>query len=275
MDYIEYSFQIAPLEPTSEILIAFLESLPFETFIETDVGFDAYAPVSFQAKDLDDILQNEIFQNATISYTTQKVEDRNWNEEWEKDFEPILVDDEIYIKADFHPEKDFPYVIRIQPKMAFGTGHHETTYLMLQMMNELDFEEKEVLDMGSGTAILAIYAFQKGAHYIEAIDIDEWAFDNAKENVKRNNSKVEVKLGDASLLGDKNFDIVLANINKNILLADIPTYVENLKAEGKLVLSGILENDFTDINAVCIQNGLIFEQKKQKNEWISIQYTKP
>ncbi len=275
MDYIEYDFKVNPKEPNSDVLIAFLSELGFDTFIDSEEGFITYIPEGKSADRLETVIQKPIFDQVSITYATQKVEDRNWNEEWERDFEPIWVEDEIYIKADFHPNKKAKNTIHIQPKMAFGTGHHETTYLMLQMMREMDFEDKKVLDMGAGTAVLAIYAKQRGASYVEAIDIDEWAYENAQENAERNQVELTIKKGDKSELGSRSFDVILANINKNILLNDIPTYVENLRNKGQLLLSGILETDFADIDSVCTSNGLIFEKKIQKNEWISTLYTKP
>ncbi len=273
MNYREYNFNITPKEPFSEILMAFLAEEGFDTFIDSENGFLTYYPED-SSFEMDQVIQNDIFEPAQILFQTHIVEDRNWNEEWEKNFDPIWVDEEIYIKADFHPEAQADYVIKIHPKMAFGTGHHETTYLMLSMMREMDFQDKNVLDMGAGTAILAIYAKMRGADHVEAIDIDSWAYDNALENARRNQVEIKVVKGDKNALGQSNYNIILANINKNILQEDIPIYLQNLEKNGILLLSGILDSDFEDIDTLCKANGLIFEYKKQKNEWISIKYKK-
>ena len=276
MNYKEFSFTISPKVEFQDILMAFLGTLPFETFIESENGFLAYIPEDFKEIDLKEILENEIFKEVEIKYTTEIIQDKNWNEEWEKDFEPIFVDNQIYIKAAFHPEDDtYPYVIHLQPKMAFGTGHHETTYLMLKTMLGMDFENKSVLDMGCGTAILAVFAKMKGAAYTEAIDIDQWAYDNALENCQINQAEdIVIKIGGAELLGERKFEIILANINKNILLEDIPAYIEVLEEGGSLLLSGLLDIDFEDIKALCVENGLFFVESNQKNEWISILFKK-
>ncbi len=274
MNYTEFRFTISPKIPNSEMLMAYLSEASFDSFVESEEGFWAYSSKANAEKVVGDILNSLPFQNAEVQYETQQVEDKNWNAEWEKDFKPIIVDDLVYIKADFHPEKEYPYLIRIQPKMAFGTGHHETTYLMIQMMNEMDFEGKKVLDMGTGTAILAIFASMKGATQIDAIDIDKWAYENALENVVRNDAKIQVEWGDVSLLNGRSYDCVLANINKNILIEDIPRYSKVLTKGGELLLSGILDSDEDDIKAICNENGLVFVRKKQKNEWISVLYRK-
>lgn len=275
MNYIEYQFDITPKEPFGEILTAFLADLEFESFTETENGINAYV-----RKDLDDEegvkLQVSNLENVEIKYQRKEIEQQNWNAEWEANFHPIMVADQCYIRAEFHESKpEIPYEIIIQPKMAFGTGHHETTHLMVERILETDFEGKDVLDMGCGTSILGILAKMKGAKYVEAIDFDEWAVDNSIENAERNNMELNVRLGDATALGDKQFDIILANINKNVLMADIPEYVKILNfAEGELILSGLMEFDYDDIKKRCEDLGLKFINKIQRNEWISMKFVK-
>lgn len=275
MNYIEYQFDIQPKEPFGEILTAFLADLEFESFVETDNGISAYVRT-----DLDDEsgVQQIIddLKDVTIRYTKKEIIQQNWNEEWESNFHPILVADQCYIRAEFHESKpEIPYEVIIQPKMAFGTGHHETTHLMVEYILETEFEAKDVLDMGCGTSILGILAKMKGANYVEAIDFDQWAVDNSIENAERNKVELNIKLGDSSSLGGKEFDIILANINKNVLMRDIPNYVKNLNfTEGELILSGLMTQDFDDIKSLCESLGLKFINKKQRNEWIALKFIK-
>lgn len=275
MNYIEYQFDIQPKEPFGEILTAFLADLEFESFVETDNGISAYVRT-----DLDDEsgVQQIIddLKDVTIRYTKKEIIQQNWNEEWESNFHPILVADQCYIRAEFHESKpEIPYEVIIQPKMAFGTGHHETTHLMVEYILETEFEGKDVLDMGCGTSILGILAKMKGANYVEAIDFDQWAVDNSIENAERNKVELNIKLGDSSSLGGKEFDIILANINKNVLMRDIPNYVKNLNfTEGELILSGLMTQDFDDIKSLCESLGLKFINKKQRNEWIALKFIK-
>lgn len=275
MNYIEYQFDIQPKEPFGEILTAFLADLEFESFVETDNGISAYVRT-----DLDDEsgVQQIIddLKDVNIRYTKKEIIQQNWNEEWESNFHPILVADQCYIRAEFHESKpEIPYEVIIQPKMAFGTGHHETTHLMVEYILETEFKGKDVLDMGCGTSILGILAKMKGANYVEAIDFDQWAVDNSIENAERNKVELNIKLGDSSSLDEKAFDIILANINKNVLMRDIPNYVKNLNfTEGELILSGLMTQDFDDIKSLCESLGLKFINKKQRNEWIALKFIK-
>lgn len=275
MNYIEYSFNITPLEPWREIFLALLSECEFESFEDTDNGFNAY--VKNNLDDENEVLERiQILHEAKIDYKKKEIEQVNWNEVWESGFKPILVNDKCYIRAEFHQERpEIPYEIVIQPKMSFGTGHHETTHLMVEYLLELDFEGKDILDMGCGTSILAILAKKRGAKYAEAIDIDEWATKNSAENAERNNVELNIRLGDASILSDRMFDTIIANIQRNILMEDIPKYVKVLNfAGGELILSGLLDIDFDDIVEICSQNGLKFISKKQRNEWIALRFVK-
>ncbi len=274
MNYIEYKFTISPLEPWREIFLALLSECGFESFTDEDKGLNAY--VRKTDEDEQCILNRiNVLHDAKITFERNEIEQQNWNAEWESNFHPILVNNQCYIRAEFHESKpEIPYEIIIQPKMSFGTGHHETTHLMVEYILETDFEGKDVLDMGCGTSILAILAKMKGASYVEAIDIDEWSVENSTENAERNGVELTVQLGDASLLGDRNFDVILANIQRNILLEDIPKYIQALNLTGELILSGLMEHDFEDIKSKCEENGLIFVSKKQRNEWIALKFQK-
>jgi ribosomal protein L11 methyltransferase len=197
----------------------------------------------------------------------------NWNEEWEKNFEPIQVDDLVSIRAPFHENPNLKYDIVIEPKMSFGTGHHETTHMMVRHLLQLDLENKKVLDMGCGTGILAIFAEMKGAKPLDAIDIDNWCYENSIENVTRNNCEnISVYEGDATLLVDKKYDVIIANINRNILLMDMKVYTNCLEAGGILLLSGFYEQDIPVIDAEVIKYGLKLEKFIQRNNWVALKY---
>ena len=269
-NYLEFNFNISPLQPWNEILMAELIEIGFDSFTEEHNGILAYIQKDlFDDKQLQEI---NMFSNEAveISYTYQEMPNINWNEEWEKNFEPINVEDQVSIRAEFHSNQNLPHEIIIQPKMSFGTGHHATTYLMIQQMLDMDFENKTVLDMGCGTSVLAIFAKQKGAGKTVAIDIDEWSVENSKENAARNNVELEISQGTADNLGAENFDIILANINRNILISDIPTYVSVLNNVGQLLLSGLCFFDVDDILEVCNEQKLTLKRKLQREEWVSL-----
>jgi ribosomal protein L11 methyltransferase len=271
--YIEYSFKVKPVQPTSDILIAQLGEVGFESFVEEDFGVLAY----IQKQDWkESILESVgIFENPNfeLSYTFKEIEQENWNATWEQNFQPIVVDDICMIRAPFHEKLDVIYDIVIEPKMSFGTGHHETTHMMLQHLLELDMKHKAVLDMGSGTGVLAILAAMRGAKSIDAIDIDNWCYLNAKENVERNNVEfISVYEGDASLLTTQRYDVIIANINRNILLKDIHTYADCLNPNGVLLLSGFYTGDLEMITKKCMDNKLRFQKNIEKNNWVAAKY---
>ncbi len=271
--YIEYAFTVFPVQPTSDILIAELGEIGFESFVENENGVLAYIQKTDWQEAMVDaisILKNENFK---IEYKVKEIEQENWNATWEENFKPIQVGGACVVRAPFHDIPNVKYDIVIEPKMSFGTGHHETTYMMLSHILENNFEGKSVLDMGSGTGVLAILAAMKGASYIEAIDIDNWCYLNAKENVERNGfSTINVFEGDAALLDNKKFDVIIANINRNILLADIPVYAKSLNAEGTLYLSGFYLEDLNSITAKCEEYSLKFEKNLEKNNWVAAKY---
>lgn len=272
--YLEFNFKIAPLQPWNEILMAELVEIGFDSFTEEHDGILAYIQKDlFQEDELKNVnlLENP---EITISYTFEEMPNINWNEEWEKNFSPINVEDQVSIRAEFHENQNLPHEIIIQPKMSFGTGHHATTYLMIQQMLHMNFENKTVLDMGCGTSVLAIFAKQQGAGKTVAIDIDEWSVENSIENAARNSVELEISQGTAENLGAENFDIILANINRNILISDIPTYVSVLNKGGQLLLSGLCFFDVDDILEVCTAQNLTMKKKLQREEWVSLLLTK-
>ncbi|MCL9806623.1 50S ribosomal protein L11 methyltransferase [Flavobacterium amniphilum] len=271
--YIGYHFTVEPKELGSEILIAELGEKPFDSFIETENGFSAFIQKDlWNEAILEDIyiLENPEFK---ISYTFEEIEQTNWNEEWEKNFDPIDVDGLCHVRAPFHPKTDAQFDIVIEPKMSFGTGHHETTHMMIQHLLEMDVNGMKTLDMGCGTAILAILAEMKGSQPIDAIDIDNWCYLNSIENAERNNCKhIAVYEGDASLLNGKKYDLIIANINRNILLNDMQTYVDCLNKDGIILFSGFYEQDIPFIDASCTEKGLTFVKKINRNNWVSLKY---
>jgi ribosomal protein L11 methyltransferase len=271
--YIEYNFTFSPKEPISEILIAELGNVGFESFVETENGVTAYIQkTDWSAEILADVfvLNSDEF---SIEYNQNEVPQTNWNAAWEKNFEPIQVDDLVSIRAPFHKNPNLKYDIVIEPKMSFGTGHHETTHMMVQHLLQLDLENKKVLDMGCGTGILAIFAEMKGAKPLDAIDIDNWCYENSVENVTRNNCEnISVYEGDATLLVDKKYDVIIANINRNILLMDMKVYTNCLEAGGILLLSGFYEQDIPVIDAEVIKYGLKLEKFIQRNNWVALKY---
>ncbi|MCD8529284.1 MAG: 50S ribosomal protein L11 methyltransferase [Flavobacterium sp.] len=273
--YIGYHFTIDPVELGSEILIAELGEKAFESFIETETGISAFVQKDlWDTNILEDIqiLSNPEFK---IEYTFEEIEQVNWNEEWEKNFEPIDVDGKCHVRAPFHEKTSAEYDIVIEPKMSFGTGHHETTHMMIQHLLETDLVGKKTLDMGCGTAILAILAEMKGAQPIDAIDIDNWCYLNSIENAERNNCKhISVYEGDASLLIGKKYDVIIANINRNILLNDMQQYVDCLNENGILFLSGFYTEDIPVISESCTSKGLTYVKQFERNNWVALKFVK-
>ena len=271
MIYLGYYFTVKPLQPAVEILIAELGYAGFESFVETDNGATAYIQKEeWNDNILDDIqiLNSDEFE---ITYTFNEIEQTNWNEEWEKNFNPIIVDDLCAVRAPFHDSFNTKFDIIIEPKMSFGTGHHETTHMMIQHILKNDFSGKRVLDMGCGTGVLAILAELKGASKIDAIDIDNWCYLNSLENIERNNCKnIMIYEGDATLLKGNKYDIIIANINRNILLEDLKQYASCLSKDGILFLSGFYQNDIKIIETECNKYMLKLVETLERNNWVSL-----
>ncbi len=271
--YLGYHFTVEPKDMGSEILVAELGELPFESFIESDFGVTAYIQKQFWNETILEEVQILNSPEFVISYTIEEIEQVNWNEEWEKNFEAIDVDGKCHVRAPFHPKTNAEFDIIIEPKMSFGTGHHETTHMMIQHLLETDVAEMKTLDMGCGTAILAILAEMKGAKPIDAIDIDNWCYLNSIENAERNNcNNITVYEGDAAILKDKKYDLIIANINRNILLNDMQSYVDCLNPKGTILFSGFYTEDIPYIDASCIEKGLTFVKKLERNNWVSLKY---
>ncbi|MDG1528602.1 MAG: 50S ribosomal protein L11 methyltransferase [Polaribacter sp.] len=273
--YIEYIFEVEPKEPATEILIAELGFAGFESFVENENGVTAY----IQKEDWNsEILENISVLSSdefSISFSKKEIAQTNWNSEWEKNFEAIQVDDLVSIRAPFHEDKKLQYDIIIEPKMSFGTGHHETTHMMIQHLLTLDLENKSTLDMGCGTGVLAILAEMKGAKPLDGIDIDNWCYLNSIENAERNNCKhITFYEGDASLLSDQKYDVIIANINRNILLNDMKTYTNCLLENGVLLLSGFYKEDIPTIDAEVSKHGLQLQKTIERNNWVSLRYFK-
>ena len=273
--YIEYNFTVSPLQPGTEILIAQLGLVNFESFVEIETGVQAYIQKADWSEEvLDDIqiLQSNEFE---ITHLKTEIAQINWNSEWEKNFQPIEVNGDCALRAPFHEPFNVKYEIIIEPKMSFGTGHHETTFMMLQFILENDFKGKRVMDMGCGTAVLAILTEMRGASKIDAVDIDEWCFENSVENVERNHCKnISVFQGVASFLENKKYDVLIANINRNILLQDMEAYSKSLEKGGELYLSGFYKEDLPLITITCNNLGLKFVENNERNNWIAAKFVK-
>lgn len=277
MNYIELTIQVEPREQGSDVLIAQLSELEFESFVENENGFCAYIPEPAYDESKLNLVLSLYADFFKVSYEAKMIPEQNWNKEWESNFQPIEVDGKCYIRAPFHPAKEgFQYDVIIEPKMSFGTGHHNTTQLMLQKLMQLDVKNKPLLDMGCGTGVLAIVAAMMGAEPITAIDIDEWSYENTLENLERNNiNKVLVHKGNAQILQKKIFHTILANINKNVLLADLPVYVTSLEKGGNLVLSGFFETDIAELSIKATELGLKFENKAVSEQWAMLHFINP
>jgi ribosomal protein L11 methyltransferase len=276
MDYIEVHFQVEPQSTGTEILIAMLSQIGYESFLETDAGLIGYIQSpQFHLSALIE-LQQTIAPGVNFTFTSNIVKSQNWNEVWESNFNPVIIGGRVYVRAPFHePDESIEFEIVIEPKMSFGTAHHETTMMMIDFLLEENLSEKAVLDMGCGTGILAILAEMLGAKGIFAIDNDEWAYNNALENVRKNKCKhISVFKGTADLLKHEKFDIVLANINRNVLLSEMKKYTDHLAENGVLILSGFYVDDIPAINQAVVSCGLEPGKNETKNDWAAVRFTK-
>ncbi|HCA82201.1 MAG TPA: 50S ribosomal protein L11 methyltransferase [Flavobacteriales bacterium] len=275
-DYIELSLKIQPLLPGREILVYELGEAGAESFEETPDGLLAYFRDSqFEESSIQSCFANYSDQFSVV-FSHRKIAQQNWNAEWESGFQPIVVNERCRIRAPFHSaDPAFADELIIQPQMSFGTGHHETTWLMANRMYQLDLQGKSLLDMGCGTGVLAILAAKRGAAPISAIDIDEWSYLNTLENLELNGVEgVFVEKGEAALLDGRRFQVILANINRNVLLADLPVYAKCLEKGGQLLLSGFFISDVETLKASAHQQGLVFEGMDERNNWAVLEFKK-
>lgn len=270
--YIKCTFSVSSSQEDTDILIAELGTCGFESFEEIQNGVHAY----ITKEDWNQALLSDItsLQKENVFLTSVlEIAPENWNETWESNFQPIVVDNTCTVRAPFHQPASTQLDLIIEPKMSFGTGHHETTHMMIQFVLKENLSQKTVLDMGSGTGVLAILAEKQGANKIDAIDIDSWCYENATENIQRNNCQsITPLLGDAKMLSGKQYHVILANINRNILLEDIPKYVASIIKGGVLILSGFYFEDLTLITNTCAENGLVFDSHLQRGSWIAAKF---
>ena len=278
MQYLEVTFTVNPVSETANDIIAALAAeLGFESFVESEQGTIGYVPINqYDEQALNEALADFPMPDTKVTFTTCEMEDKNWNEEWEKHFfEPIVVDSRCVIHSTFH--KDYPkadFDIIINPQMAFGTGHHQTTRLIISYLLDIELNGKIVLDMGCGTSILAILASMRGAKALTAIDIDEWCVNNSIDNLALNNiSNIKVFQGDASSLASEGpFDVIIANINRNILLADMQYYVARMNQGGEIYFSGFYESDLPMIQAEAERLGLRYISHRVEKDWTAAQF---
>ncbi len=269
------------MEPLRDMLVYALgDEGPYDSFEETPTGLKAYVPAAqYDEAFLQQVIEeNRLDPAMQVSYTVQEMPDKDWNAEWEKSYPAVLVEDFCWVRSPFHePRTDVPYEVVIEPKMSFGTAHHATTYMMLSHLHRLALQGVTVLDMGSGTAVLAILAAKMGAAHVDAVDVDEWAYNNALENVAKNGVEqiVQCRLGDASVLPEEPvYDVVLANINRNILLRDMPVYVAAMKPGATILFSGFYEQDIEALRACAEPLGLVYQERLVRQDWASLRFVK-
>lgn len=278
MDYLELTVDLTPRNPWAEILVAQLADMGFESFVDTESGIQAYGQVALvDVKQMEqETLLNRELEDVSVEFSSKIIEQQNWNALWEADFQPVEVEDKMTILAPFHDKSNATgLLIEIQPQMSFGTGHHQTTWMMSKALLDLEKIPSRVLDMGTGTGVLAILAEKLGAQTILAIDIEDWSVENTKENAVRNQcTKIEALHGDVDLLVGQTFDLILANINKNILKSHMAQYATCIETGGILMLSGFFETDTTELIDVAAQFGLELSQLMTKETWAALILTK-
>ncbi len=276
--YVCCTLDLKPLQPATDIFIAVLGEIGFESFRETPTGLEAY----IRESDWDEKALSELpYWNAPgweASYSVGRIPIRNWNAEWESGYAPIRIGDRCMVRAPFHPPPPdtVDYDLVIAPKMSFGTGHHQTTRLMLGYILELELAGKSVLDMGAGTGVLAILAARRGANPVTAVDIDPWSAENCRENAERNGvPRIEAILGDAATIRGEVYDYIFANINKNILIGDMARYCQGLPGGGRLLLSGFYHSDLDDIKRSAESCGLVYRSSREREGWTAGLFQKP
>lgn len=278
MDYNKITIKITPYQEwLCDVLSAELAGIGFDSFVETENGIEAFIPTkNYKEENLNFVL-NAFQEDFSFEVKSEFIKDQNWNKEWEKNyFKPLVIGNECMIRAPFHSEyPNAKYEIVIEPNMAFGTGNHETTATIIESILTTNLKGKTILDMGCGTGILSILASMKGAEFITSIDIDEWSYNGTKENAALNNiQNIETKLGDASLLGEKKYDVIFANIHKNVLLNDMEMYYASLQEPGTLIMSGFYTEDIADIKTKAESLGLKDKGFVEKNNWVAHSFKK-
>ena len=278
MDYLELTLKLSPRDPWAEILMTELAELGYESFVETEEGIIAYAKVvdvdvehPFKGSSID-LLDKEFTADVAVTIIPQQ----NWNALWESDFHPVFVDEQLTILAPFHDESQAKgLLVWIEPKMSFGTGHHQTTWMMSKALLNLPTQPNKVLDMGTGTGVLAIIAEKQGAREIVAVDIEDWSVENTQENTLRNGcSHIEAICGDVDVLEGRKFELILANINKNVLKAHMSAYAQMLMPSAKLIISGFFETDCDELIRVAQNNGLTHSGSLSRETWAALTFEK-
>jgi ribosomal protein L11 methyltransferase len=275
MDYLELTIDFQPKDPWAEIALVQLADQGYESFVETETGIVAYAQVTAVdvLQPLKDTFLAEVQSDVAITYKTKIIPQQNWNATWEADFQPVVVEDYLTILAPFHEKTNRTgMLVEILPKMSFGTGHHQTTWMMSKALFEVGKMPKKVLDMGTGTGVLAIIAEKLGAEQILAVDIEDWSVENTIENAERNDCHaITAACGDIDVIEAQQFDLILANINKNVLKAHIPTYRQLLVDNGTLFLSGFFDSDVEELVDFCSLHGLTKRRVLNKDNWAAIE----
>lgn len=273
--YLEVTFEISA--EFSDLIIAELDQYGYDSFQEIETGVQAYILVDDFDEEIIKALQQQYEDVVAFDYTVSELENKNWNEEWEKNFEQSIISDQCIVRASFHvPDKEYKYDIVINPRMSFGTGHHATTSMMLLHELDMDIHNKKVLDAGCGTGVLAIMAAKLGAKEVFAYDIDDWSYNNALDNFSLNNTEtINISVGEVDVaIQHSSYEVILANINKNVLLQDIQHFAKILQENGYLVLSGFYEKDIEDILDEAKKYNFSLENQKEKDSWVSLRLKK-
>jgi len=271
MDYIELKCRLKPRFPAADILISMLSDMGYESFVDDEEGFKAYIPQPFFDNNKIKTINLSQLPEISFVFTHQLIKERNWNEVWEKNYKALSIG-KYFIRAPFHePGDDIENEIIISPKMSFGTGHHETTYMMVQLLEEFNIKKKSFLDLGCGTGILAIIAVKERASHVTAVDIDRWAVENTLENLELNKiTGVKVLEGDIKIIADQKFDVITANIHLNVLVNDMKYLSMMLNQDGCIIVSGIYEKDLPELLKSAGAYGLKLRCQKSKNKWVAL-----
>lgn len=272
--YIQLRVHVYSPNEGGDIVLAGLSDVGFESFLETPEGLEAYIPLNEWSVDSLDVLSAMIGNGIDLSWSLCVIPPENWNAVWESDFQPIVIENQCAVRADFHAPIDVPFELLITPKMSFGTGHHQTTFMMLNYLLKHPPSDHKVLDMGCGTGVLGILAEKLGANHIDAIDVEPWCYENTVENAQMNNCQLLTAYhGDVNQIPGKQYDTILANINMNVLLLDIPKFAQLLSNNGHLFLSGFFTQDIPAIEAKANQYGLHMTEFQERDRWVAVHFT--